>query len=120
MPAQRLQAAPAAAHALAHAEQLTLLARVLELWDKVPDAADLIGASHLDVLEQAAIAAEDADEYERGVAFATAALKELDPGAEPARAALLLEARATLASTPAAGILPRTCGRPGSRAARPR
>jgi len=90
------QAAPAAAHALAHAEQLTLLARVLELWDAVPDAAELIGASHLDVLERAAIAAEDADEFERGTAFATAALKELDPAAEPARAALLLEARATL------------------------
>ena len=90
------QAAPAAAHALAHAEQLTLLARVLELWDKVPDAADLIGASHLDVLERAAIAAEDADEYERGVAFASAALKELDPAAEPVRAAQLLETRATL------------------------
>ena len=90
------QAAPAAAHALAHAEQLTLLARVLELWDTVPDAADLIGASHLDVLERAAIAAEDADEYERGVAFASAALKELDPAAEPVRAAQLLETRATL------------------------
>ena len=90
------QAAPAAAHALAHAEQLTLLARVLELWDKVPDAAGLIGASHLDVLERATTAAEDADEYERGVAFASAALKELDPAAEPVRAAQLLEARATL------------------------
>jgi DNA-binding CsgD family transcriptional regulator len=89
-------AAPEAAHALAHAEQLTLLARVLELWDTVPDAVDLIGASHLDVLEKAANAAEDADEYERGAAFATAALKELDPVAEPVRAALLLEARATL------------------------
>ena len=53
------QAAAAAGHALAHAEQLTLLARVLELWDKVPDAAERIGASHLVVLEQAAAAAQE-------------------------------------------------------------
>jgi DNA-binding CsgD family transcriptional regulator len=90
------QAAAAAGHALAHAEQLTLLARVLELWDKVPDAAERIGASHLDVLEQAAAAAKGAEEPERGIAFASAALKEIDPAAEPVRAALLLETRAKL------------------------
>jgi DNA-binding CsgD family transcriptional regulator/tetratricopeptide (TPR) repeat protein len=90
------QAAAAAAHVLAHAEQLTLLARVLELWDKVPDAADRIGASHLVVLQKAANAAQAADEHERGIAFASAALKEIDPAAEPARAALLLETRATM------------------------
>src|SRR5215831_8644361 len=90
------RAAAAAEHALAHAEQLTLLARVLELWDKVPDAAQRIDASHLDVLEQAAAAAQNADEVERGAAFASAALKEVDPAAEPVRAALLLETRAAL------------------------
>jgi len=90
------RAAAAAGHALAHAEQLTLLARVLELWDKVPDAAQRIDASHLDVLEQAAAAAKGAEEPERGIAFASAALKEIDPAAEPVRAALLLETRATL------------------------
>ena len=90
------RAAAAAGRALAHAEQLTLLARVLELWDKVPDAAERIGASHLLVLEQAAVAAQGADEPERGIAFASAALKEVDPAAEPVRAALLLETRATL------------------------
>ena len=90
------RAAAAAGRALAHAEQLTLLARVLELWDKVPDAAERIGASHLLVLERAAAAAQGADEPERGIAFASAALKEVDPAAEPVRAALLLETRATL------------------------
>ncbi len=90
------QAAAVAEHALAHAEQLTLLSRVLELWDRVPDAADRIGASHLVVLERATAAADEADENERGIAFATAALKEIDPAAEPARAALLLETRAML------------------------
>src|SRR5215469_9889867 len=90
------QAAAAAGHALAHAEQLTLLARVLELWDKVPDAAERIGASHLLVLEQAATAGRNADDTERGIAFASAALKEIDPATEPVRAALLLETRASL------------------------
>jgi hypothetical protein len=62
----------------------------------VPDAAERIGASHLLVLEQAASAAHTADETERGIAFASAALKEVDATAEPVRAALLLETRATL------------------------
>ena len=79
---------------VAHAEQLTLLGRVLELWDKVPDAEQRIGASHLTVLERAARAARMAGEHERGAAFASAALNEVDPAAEPARAALLLEMRA--------------------------
>ena len=90
-------AASEAGRALAHAEQLTLLTRVLELWDKVPDASERIGAGHLLVLEQAAAAAQNADEVERGAAFASAALKEVDPAAEPVRAALLLELRAALA-----------------------
>jgi len=90
-------AASEAGRALAHAEQLTLLTRVLELWDKVPDASERIGASHVLVLEQAAAAAQNADEHERGAAFASAALKEVDPAAEPVRAALLLETRAALA-----------------------
>ena len=90
------QAAAVAEHTLAHAEQLALLTRVLELWDAVPDAAGRIGASHLVALERAAAAADAADENERGIAFASAALKEIDPAAEPARAALLLETRAML------------------------
>ncbi len=90
------QAAAEVGHALAYAEQLALLGRVLELWERVPDAADRIGAAHLDVLERAATAAIDAKEDERGLAFASAALKEIDQSTEPVRAALLLEARATL------------------------
>jgi ATP/maltotriose-dependent transcriptional regulator MalT len=62
----------------------------------VPDAANRIGASHLRVLEQAATVARAADEHERGIAFASAALKEADPVTEPVRVALLLEKRAML------------------------
>jgi len=90
------RAAGQAGRALAHAEQLTLLARVLELWDKVPDAEQRIGASQLSVLEHAAGVAKTAGEYQRGAAFASAALTEIDPAAEPVRAALLLETRALL------------------------
>ncbi|HEX6930953.1 MAG TPA: hypothetical protein VF162_02330 [Streptosporangiaceae bacterium] len=40
-------AAEEAGRALAHMEQLALLGRVLKLWDKVPDAEQRIGASHV-------------------------------------------------------------------------
>ncbi|MGH3400594.1 MAG: ATP-binding protein, partial [Streptosporangiaceae bacterium] len=37
------EAAAVASRALAHSEQLAMLSRVLELWDRVPDAAERIG-----------------------------------------------------------------------------
>ncbi|HEY9240346.1 MAG TPA: LuxR C-terminal-related transcriptional regulator, partial [Streptosporangiaceae bacterium] len=91
-------------HALAHAEQLAMLSRVLELWDQVPGAEQRIGRSRLAVLEAAVRVAELAGEYDRGVALAKAALHEIDVGAEPVRAALLYEAR---------GHLTYLLGRPG-------
>jgi DNA-binding CsgD family transcriptional regulator/tetratricopeptide (TPR) repeat protein len=90
------RAAAEAGRALAHAEQLNLLGRVLELWDAVPDAGERIDSCHLTVLERAVAAARTAGDPERAAAFATAALAEVDPAAEPARAALLLEARGHL------------------------
>jgi DNA-binding CsgD family transcriptional regulator len=87
------QAAEQAERAVAPAERLSLLARVLELWDQVPDAAERIGADHVRVLEKAASAAQEAAEFERGIALANSALKELDPAAEPVRVAQLLENR---------------------------
>jgi DNA-binding CsgD family transcriptional regulator len=89
-------AAAEAGRALAHAEQLTMLGRVLELWDKVPDAEKRIGASQVSVLELASKVARTAGENELGAAYAAAALKEIDPAAEPVRAALLLETRTLL------------------------
>ena len=47
------QAAAEAGRAVAHAEQLGLLSRVLELWDQVPDAEERIGTA-MQVLETAA------------------------------------------------------------------
>jgi DNA-binding CsgD family transcriptional regulator/tetratricopeptide (TPR) repeat protein len=90
------QAAAESGKALAHAEQLAMLSRVLELWDHVPDAAGRIGTDHVAVLEAAVLAAELAGEFDRGVMLAKAALKELDVAAEPVRAALLLEKRGRL------------------------
>ncbi len=90
--------------ALAHAEQLAMLSRVLELWDQVPGAQQHIGTSRLTVLEAAIRVAELAGEYDRGVMLAKAALKEIDIDAEPVRAALLYEAR---------GRLSYLLGRPG-------
>jgi DNA-binding NarL/FixJ family response regulator len=90
------QAAEQAGKAVAHAERLTLLTRVLELWDQVPDAADRIGADQVRVLEQAAVAARDAAEDQRGLAFVNAALSELDPAQDPVRVALLLHRRQEL------------------------
>ena len=87
------QAAAQAGRAVAAAERLSLLARVLELWDQVPDAAERIGADHYQVLEEATAAAHDAGEFERGIALATSALRELDPAAEPERVARLLQNR---------------------------
>ncbi len=87
------QAAAAAGRVLAYAERLAMLARILELWPALPDAAERIGASHLSVLESAAGTAATVGEDERGIGFATAALTEIDPAREPARAALILEQR---------------------------
>ncbi len=90
------QAASEAGHALAYSEQLSMLSRVLELWDKVPDAGERIGADHIRVIEEAVDVSHLAGESERGVAFAAAALREIDTAADPARAAILLARRASL------------------------
>ncbi|WP_367185146.1 AAA family ATPase, partial [Trebonia sp.] len=84
-----------ASRAVAHAERLVLLARVLELWDQVPDAAERVGADHVRVLEEAAGAAHDAGEAQRGLAFVESALAELDESTDPVRVAMLLRQRFT-------------------------
>lgn len=88
------RAARQAAGSSAHAERLILLARVLDLWDQVPDAADRIGTDRVRVLEDAVQAARDAGEDRKGLGFATAAIAELDETREPARVAVLFGARA--------------------------
>ncbi|XRQ05653.1 helix-turn-helix transcriptional regulator [Actinomadura welshii] len=90
------RAAADARKALAHAECLDMLSRVLNLWDRVPDAAEHIGADHATVLESAASAADEAGEYDRGIKLVTAALREVEAGdgdRDPARVATMLELR---------------------------
>jgi DNA-binding NarL/FixJ family response regulator len=89
------QASAQASRAVAHAERLMLLERVLELWDQVPDAAERIGADHVRALEEAADVARDAGEHQRGLAFTELALAQLDEATDPVRLALLLSQRHT-------------------------
>ncbi|WP_067491655.1 ATP-binding protein [Actinomadura hibisca] len=90
--------------ATAHAESLAMLSRVLELWERVPDAAELIGADHVRVITKAVTAAEQCGEYEQGIKFATSGLRELDRLAagrdapeQDVRRAVLLEHRGRMA-----------------------
>lgn len=98
------QAAAEANRVFAYAEQLSMLSRVSELWDKVPDAAQRVGTSHDRLLEKAARVAHLLGEQERARAFISAALREIDPAADPGRAALLLEMRGRSCSGPEDGI----------------
>ena len=90
------RAAEAAGRRYAYAEQARLLERVLELWELVPDAAELLGASHLDLLEQTGLVAIDAGDHQRALKLTKAALADLDEEAEPLRAARLLVRRSKL------------------------
>ncbi|MBM7784931.1 ATP-binding protein [Tenggerimyces flavus] len=90
------RAAAAAARSYGFSEQLRLLERVLELWDRVPDAAERIGHERVDVLELAAETSRSDGDPTRGQAFATEALAEIDERKEPERAARMLLARAGL------------------------
>ncbi|MGW0805393.1 helix-turn-helix transcriptional regulator [Nonomuraea sp. NPDC002799] len=87
------RAAAAARTSTAYDEQLRMLSRVLELWDRVPDAAERIGRQRLDVFKSTATVAHLAGEYERAIALASAALAEVDHEADPIRAAALLRQR---------------------------
>jgi ATP/maltotriose-dependent transcriptional regulator MalT len=98
------KAAAEANRVFAYAEQLAMLSRVLELWDEVPDAAQRVGTSHDQLLEKAARVAHLLGEQERTRAFISAALGEIDPAADPGRAALLLEIRGRSWPDPEEGI----------------
>ena len=88
------RAAAESRKSVAYAEALRMFSRVLELWDRVPDAAERIGADRATVLERAAAMADHAGESERGVKLATAALNEVT---DPTTRGRLLERRGRLA-----------------------
>ncbi|NUT09599.1 MAG: AAA family ATPase [Nonomuraea sp.] len=89
------EAAQKSFKAYAYNEAVPLLERVLMLWDRVPDAAERIGADHTAVLERASEAANAGGEVEKGVKFVKAALAELDETKEPGRVAQLIVRQAS-------------------------
>ncbi|WP_328814338.1 ATP-binding protein [Nonomuraea cypriaca] len=80
--------------AFAYTEAVPLLERVLMLWDRVPDAGELIGADQTAVLERAAVAANAGGDVDKSLKFVKAALAELDETREPGRVAQLIARRA--------------------------
>ncbi|WP_433205253.1 ATP-binding protein [Nocardia sp. CA-107356] len=87
----------------AQRERLRHLDRVLALWDRVPDAAILVEADRLAVLERVVEACHLGGIVERGVAAADEALKLLDATTAPERAARLYYYRAGLKNQSSAG-----------------
>ncbi len=87
-------AAADAGERYAFAEQGSLLERVLELWELVPDAAEQTGLDRLAVLENAVAASLGAGDFMRALKLTKAGLAEVDLEAAPLRAARLLEQRA--------------------------
>ncbi len=89
--AASVRAAQAARDIHAHGEEATLLERVLELWEHVPEAEALVGMDHVGLLTRAAEAHGYAAEHARAEALGRAALEELDEARDPHRVAGLLE-----------------------------
>ncbi|MBO2447360.1 AAA family ATPase [Actinomadura barringtoniae] len=90
------KAAAESESALAYSEQVQMLERVLELWDRVEDAPERTGHDQVGVLEIAIEAAHACGEAHNGLSFVRAALAELDPAQDPDRVAMLLAWRGRL------------------------
>ena len=88
------EAAAGAGARSAFAEKLQMLEQVLELWDRVPAAAEHTGVDRAGVIELAADAARWASEPERGLTLVEAALGEPSEAGDAARRASLLLLRA--------------------------
>jgi DNA-binding CsgD family transcriptional regulator/tetratricopeptide (TPR) repeat protein len=80
--------------------------RALELWDQVPDAAELAQRGHVELLQETAIMLRDAGEAERALALINLALDECSTAQTELYATLLREKATFLA----------TLSRPGSSA----
>jgi DNA-binding CsgD family transcriptional regulator/tetratricopeptide (TPR) repeat protein len=77
----------------AYAEAFHHYGRALELWERVPDAAACAGADRVEVLQQAARAANASGDVSRALALIDLAVQEADPAVDPIRAGLLHEHR---------------------------
>jgi DNA-binding CsgD family transcriptional regulator len=88
-----LEAMDEAKRSYAYATAAAMGDRVLELWDRIPDAEELSGRDRVAVLAFTASALRNAGNSERALALAEVALAEADdrePALEPARLARLL------------------------------
>jgi DNA-binding CsgD family transcriptional regulator/tetratricopeptide (TPR) repeat protein len=92
-PREALVASIAASRALtavyAHVDALRQAERAVELWDRVPDAADATGLQRIDVLRLAAEAANNSGKSTRAVELWRLALTGVDEVTDPVAAALL-------------------------------
>jgi DNA-binding CsgD family transcriptional regulator/tetratricopeptide (TPR) repeat protein len=95
--AAAVRAGSEAARAHAFADALELYAQALSAWDAVPDAEGLAGTDRPGLLARAAEAADLSGDRFRAIDLADAALRELDPVAEPVRAGFLYARRAWFA-----------------------
>ena len=87
--AAAVRAGMAAMGVQAYREGATLFERALELWDRVPDAAELTGTDEVELLERASACHYYADDLARSVTLAKRALALVDEAAAPRRAAWL-------------------------------
>ena len=87
--AAAVAAALAAQRVFAYTEALRQFERALEVWDRVPDAAERAGMERVDVLRQAATAASDALESARAIALQREALERSSSGADRVQLALM-------------------------------
>jgi DNA-binding CsgD family transcriptional regulator/tetratricopeptide (TPR) repeat protein len=87
--AAAVRAGVAAMDVHAYREAAALFERALELWDRVPDAAELTGTDEAKLLERASACHFYADDLARSVTLAKRALTLVDEAADPRRAAWL-------------------------------
>jgi ATP/maltotriose-dependent transcriptional regulator MalT len=89
--AASVRAAAAAERVNAFHEALSLRERALGLWDRVPDPEQVAGLSHIDLLMQAANAADVTGDAARQETLLERTLELVDERSEPRRAARVLE-----------------------------
>jgi ATP/maltotriose-dependent transcriptional regulator MalT len=86
-----VRAAAAAERVNAFHESMSLLERALGLWDRVPDPEQVAGLSQIDLLMQAANAADVTGDSARQETFLRRTLELVDENSEPRLAAAVLE-----------------------------
>jgi DNA-binding CsgD family transcriptional regulator/tetratricopeptide (TPR) repeat protein len=79
-------------------EALGLFERAIELWPQVPEASEVAGVSHAELVEETSNMATDAGELTRALALVDLALAEIDRETNPLAASRLLAKKGRLVS----------------------